>query len=442
MSVQAACDAVVAMIHTGQGDPLAATERILRAHPRHVFAHCLRAALFFMAANAEGNARLAHALRAANALPASLATERERRHLAAAAAWLRRDLKRALQMYGDIARDYPHDTLALRVAHAGDLHWARPEQLRDRVGAALAHWSERMPGYGHVLGMHAFGLTEAGEHGPAERAGRRALGFDSDNTGAIKANAHVLEMRGHAADGIRWLRGTQSAWERSGYATHLWWHLALYCLDTGDTLAALRIHDGRLTNYAGQGMSVLVDSSALLWRLALCGVDVGRRWETVADAWEAQPLGSLRPFNDTHAMLAFAATGRAASAIRLLQDLRARAAHTQDLSEPIHEAALPICEALARFGAGDYAAAATGIQQYRHLTQRCGGSRAQCDLLHLTLLEAAWRSGRTETARALVTERIALRPESRLNQRLQARVGSSARARSASVRAQAATQSA
>ena len=29
MSVQAACDAVVAMIHTGQGDPLAATERIL-----------------------------------------------------------------------------------------------------------------------------------------------------------------------------------------------------------------------------------------------------------------------------------------------------------------------------------------------------------------------------------------------------------------------------
>jgi len=89
----------------------------------------------------------------------------------------------------------------------------------------------------------------------------------------------------------------------------------------------------------------------------------------------------------------------------------------------IHRAALPVCEALIQFGAGHYAAATSGLLQSRHLVQRCGGSRAQCDLLHLTLLEAARRSGQQALAQSLVTERLALRPRSRLNRRLQSRVG-------------------
>jgi hypothetical protein len=58
----------------------------------------------------------------------------------------------------------------------------------------------------------------------------------------------------------------------------------------------------------------------------------------------------------------------------------------------------------------------------RHLAKRCGGSQAQCDLLHLTLLESALRCGRMPMAHSLVAERIASRPRSVFNRHLMARV--------------------
>ena len=54
---------------------------------------------------------------------------------------------------------------------------------------------------------------------------------------------------------------------------------------------------------------------------------------------------------------------------------------------------------------------------------RCGGSQAQCDLVHLTLVESALRSGHTPMARSLVAERIESRPRSAFNRYLMARVG-------------------
>jgi hypothetical protein len=56
--------------------------------------------------------------------------------------------------------------------------------------------------------------------------------------------------------------------------------------------------------------------------------------------------------------------------------------------------------------------------------RRCGGGQAQCDLLHLTLVESALRSGHTAMARSLVAGRIALRPHSVFSRHLMARVGS------------------
>jgi len=59
----------------------------------------------------------------------------------------------------------------------------------------------------------------------------------------------------------------------------------------------------------------------------------------------------------------------------------------------------------------------------RHIAHRCGGSLAQCDLIHLTFTEAALRARKARLARALVAERSAQKPTSRLNRLLQRRVG-------------------
>src|SRR5258706_2026155 len=120
--------AALAMLHTGQGAPMATIEQALLADPGFVSGHCLRAALLVMTCRDDARRELARTLDAAQ-VAIHRADERERRHLEAASAWLENDLKRGLQLYGQIVVDHPHDTLALRVAHFGDLQWSRTERL-------------------------------------------------------------------------------------------------------------------------------------------------------------------------------------------------------------------------------------------------------------------------------------------------------------------------
>ena len=82
------------------------------------------------------------------------------------------------------------------------------------------------------------------------------------------------------------------------------------------------------------------------------------------------------------------------------------------------------CKALLAFAHGDYAACVEWLVRVRHIAHRCGGSLAQCDLIHLTFTEAALRARKGNLARALVAERTAQKPTSRLNQRFQQRLAS------------------
>lgn len=416
---QAAYAAALHMLHAGQGDPMATIDRALRHDPQFAAGHCLRAALLVMTARDDARPALARSLEALLTLPAARLGAGALRHLEAAQAWLDHELQRSLALYGRIAEEDPLDSLALRVAHFGDLQWGRRRELRDRIAAALPHWDPSMPAYGHLLAMHAFGLAENGQYADAQEAGRRALRLVPDSAGAVHAIAHVMEMQGRADDGIVWLRSTRRIWEASpGYGAHLWWHLALCHIGAGQADEALRIHDARID--AIEGVSALVDCSALLWRLDLAGHELGERWQKLADRWERVALGGLRPFIDTHAMLAFAAAGRRASARRLMDAMRDYARQSPELDDIVGSSALPVCEAMWAFGAGDYAQAADRLEAIRHLAQRCGGSLAQCDLLALTLFEACRRNGRIRRARALAAERLVRRPASRFDQQLHA----------------------
>jgi tetratricopeptide (TPR) repeat protein len=197
-----AYSAALTMLHTGQGAPMATIEQALRADPGFVSGHCLRAALLVMTCRDDARPELARTLDAAQAA-IDRASERERRHLEAASAWLENDLKRALELYGEIVVDHPHDTLALRVAHFGDLQWGRTERLRDRIAAVLPHWHEGIEGYTHVLGMYAFGLAEAGDYELAERVGRRTLELDRSNGRAHANLATLLYVQNNYAEALK-----------------------------------------------------------------------------------------------------------------------------------------------------------------------------------------------------------------------------------------------
>jgi hypothetical protein len=141
----------------------------------------------------------------------------------------------------------------------------------------------------------------------------------------------------------------------------------------------------------------------------------------LANRWQMQPLTAMQPFYLIHAMMAFAAARREAAETMLLGALRGSG--KSDPPPPYEETlAFMACKALLAYSDSNYEACAEWLGRLRPIAHRCGGSLAQCDVLHLTYTEAAFRGHKTPLARALVAERLARKPASRLNRLLQQRL--------------------
>jgi len=76
---------------------------------------------------------------------------------------------------------------------------------------------------------------------------------------------------------------------------------------------------------------------------------------------------------------------------------------------------LPACRAALAFGQGRYADAIDQLNPIRHHLNEFGGSHAQRDVLHRTLVEAALRAPRHDLADRLLDERLRLKPDSPYN---------------------------
>ena len=416
------CEYALELLLTHRGDPSAEIERVLIDDPKSVFGHCLRAALIVLTDAVAARTSLAVSVAAIQAACPD-ADNHAHRHAAAAQAWFDGDASLAVERYGAILIDWPRDILALVVAHALDFRLGRRRMLRDRVARILPDLEATSPYYASALAMYAFGLEENGQYDRAEKIARRALAVDVRHPGAIHVMAHVMEMQGRAREGLAFLAETESAWrEGTGFSVHLAWHRALFHLDAGDLEAAIATYDSQIGNAYAPGLSVLADASSLLWRLQLRNVDVAGRWRVLADRWERQTLAGARAFDVVHAMMAFAASGRTTAAARLIESFRQTDTTSASSLRPEEALAPPFCEALLAFARSDFSACVDWLTRVRHFAHRCGGSLAQCDLIHLTFTEAALRARKDRLAGALVTERAARKPASQLNRLLQRRL--------------------
>jgi hypothetical protein len=112
-------------------------------------------------------------------------------------------------------------------------------------------------------------------------------------------------------------------------------------------------------------------------------------------------------------MMALARDGRRADVEAMRATMQQAAARADTTEGPIFRAVgLPLCEAIAAYGRGDYGAAVDLLAPVRREVYRIGGSHAQRDLFFRLLVAAALRAERYRLARALVAERNALNPRS------------------------------
>ena len=149
-----------------------------------------------------------------------------------------------------------------------------------------------------------------------------------------------------------------------------------------------------------------IDAASLLWRLELAGIDVGDRWAPVADQWMAHVDDHLLAFNDLHCAFATARSPEPGHAARLRQSLddyeRLGSGENRQVTSEIGRR---LVDGMLAFATSDYGRAVEAILPVRNDAARIGGSHAQRDVINLTLIAAAQRSGQRSLERALLAER-------------------------------------
>lgn len=390
------------------GDPLTLIDEAIADSPGFVMAYVLKGHLLANGSNADCVAMAAEIVEQAAGLPMNAY---EQAHVAALRKFTHGKLHEAARILEDICIDHPTDLVALEAGQMIDFLLGDSRMLRDRIARAMPHWSRDMPGYHAMLGMYAFGLEEMGHYARAEAAGREAIELEPRNSWAQHAVAHVMEMQGRRKEGVAWMREDVSRWaDDNFFKVHNWWHLALFHLGLGEAAEAVKIFDEHIGAEPSEMAFDNVDASAMLWRLTLHGVDVGDRWNRIADAWAKWADRNDYAFSDAHAAMAFVGAGRK-DAIAVVMTAQRKALETEaDNAEFVGAVGADVVAGLVAFGEGDYATASDRLRKVRNRSARFGGSNAQRDLIDLTIIAAAERGGDRRLAQALKDERRLAHP--------------------------------
>ncbi|MGE3968044.1 MAG: tetratricopeptide repeat protein [Dongiaceae bacterium] len=395
-----------------RGNSIATIDAALAADSEFAFGQIFRAEVHISAWEASVLPEVETSLRALEKL-GNKCNDRERAHVAAIRDWHVGDWDGFRARFDLLLAEHPRDALALQIGHLADFFHGDRDNLRGRMMRALPAWNRELPGYGFTLGMQAFGLEECGDYRRAEETARHAIELEPDDCWAHHALAHVLEMEARQVEGIALMESRRDHWaqEDNGFAFHNWWHTALYNLDQDRADRALEIYDRSIRPGQSEIQTEMLDATALLWRVHLRGIDVGKRWHDLAAAYDKTAQDGFYAFNDMHAMIAYVATGRCEAAKRLLAGATRAAEKSGANARMEREAGLPIMRAVEAFGRGQYDTAVELLMPVRYRAHVFGGSHAQRDIIHRTLIEAALRDGQFALANALATERTQLKPD-------------------------------
>jgi tetratricopeptide (TPR) repeat protein len=406
----AAFDAAVAGYLAYRADTAQRMEACLTADPGFGLAHCLKGCLLMLTYKRANVAVAATSAAAARRCMADGATARELRHLDALDAWIAGDVEAAIAIWEAILATHPRDVVAFRLAHFLYFWLGRPDDMLASVQRIAAHWNAAVPGHDAVLGSLCFAHEECGHYTEAEAAGRAAIEADPTNLWAAHGVAHVLEMQGRRREGLAWIATLQNGWEyANNLRHHLWWHAAMYHLELGDTAAVLCLYDSDFRNLSSPLTTAMPDlyidvqnAASMLFRLGLRGVHVGDRWDELGAHAEARIGDCLSAFTLPHWMMALAATGRDAAAMRMLAAMRDFAQSPGTTPALVGRYALPVSEAVLAHAGGQHERAVALMRPVIGGMYRLGGSHAQQDVLEQLFLHAAMQAGSEEDIRLML----------------------------------------
>lgn len=379
------------------------------ADPESALANAYAAMLWLFLESPEGPEKAAPYLARAEAAAAH-ATERERMTVAAVRAWADNDMPSALAIGEQVAVEYPRD---LAIAKATQYHFFNvgdaPGMLR--IAEKILPANLDVP-YAH--GLAAFAYEQCRLLADAERAARAAIALKRKEPWAHHALAHVLLTQGRNDEGRAFLNEMKDTWTElnSFMLTHNWWHLSLVMIEQGDAERVLDHYATHIWGVSKEYSQDQIGAVSLLARLELAGVDVGDRWQDLADHLVLRVQGHVQPFLDMHYLYGLARAGRPEAAA-MLESIRAHARTAPDFVRGAWgEVAVPACEGLVAHARGDFGLAAKRLLSVLTRMTEIGGSHAQRDLFEQLADDALIRSGKLAAAQSRLEQRHGGAPNS------------------------------
>ncbi|MDM0054224.1 tetratricopeptide repeat protein [Variovorax fucosicus] len=359
-----------------------------------VQAYCAALHMFAESRDAVANARPFIARAQSGA---ARATPRERRFIAAVAAWVAGDIAQAIRLHQEQAREFPRDLASLKLGqyhcfNTGDC----PGMLR--LALAVLPAAADVP---YVHGMAAFGYEQCHLMREAETSARRAIAMCRKEPWAHHGLAHVMLTEGRLGEGLAFMQGVSDTWTdlNSFMVTHNWWHVALFLIDLGRDAEALAVYDDEVWGVVKAYSQDQIGAASLLARFELAGIDVGERWQDLADHLVQRLDDHVLPFLDLQYLYGLARAGRP-QADTLLRNIEAFAPRAPASTRAAWQhVGVPAAQGLRAHARGDHAGAIEGLGLALPRLIEIGGSHAQRDLFEQVYLDALVRCG-TATALA------------------------------------------
>jgi tetratricopeptide (TPR) repeat protein len=385
-----------------QADSLALFREAAAHDPGFALAHAGAAVCLFLEERFGETKEATEAARAASAGQ----SERERSHVDALTLWTSGKVDDAVAAMRAHLQRFPRDVMVLQRLYYVYFWQGRFPEMLELTTAMVPHY----PGESFTLGLHAFALEEGDRCDEAVRTADAALALNPRDAWGVHALAHALYESAdfdtgvtrlppaiHPCRGLNWFRN------------HLLWHLALLHFARGNYGRAAQMSRAVFERAPSSIAGDLHDSISLLWRMELAGRPMGERWQPFTAIGRERVSRQGLHFHVAHIAMALAGGGDWPTAERHLGMVRERA--SKDRTGLVGDVLVPLVEGLHAFAGGDYARTVARIEPLRPRIVELGGSRAQRDVFHDTLFEAAFRAGDAERASRFLAERIARRPD-------------------------------
>lgn len=300
-------------------------------------------------------------------------------------------------------QDWPHDLAAMKLGqylafNRGD----SPAMLRLARAVETAN-----SGNAHFHAMAAFAFEQCHLLDKAEAAANRALEIDEAEPWAHHALAHVMLTQGRVPEGARFLDSAAPHWNglNSFMYTHNWWHRALFALSMGDEASVLAMYDDHCWSMEKSYSQDQIGAVSLLARMEMAGMDVGNRWNELAQWLKARHGDTVNIFLTLQYLYGMKRAGLG-EAVTLMQAIEARAADSVGFDAAVwQDVALPAARSIMAHLDGRNAEAARLMGMALPRMAEAGGSHAQRDLFEQILLDAHMKAGNLVQAQQMMEMR-------------------------------------